>query len=602
MIVPLLRSWLVVSSVLASALGEQGMPRAAIRPPATSVLSGVVVSADAARTPIRRVTITLSGGDITTLLAVTGDDGRFAFRNLPAGRYTLSAARPGFITTAFGATTPGRAGTPIALAAGQQLTNLSLRLLRGGVITGTVTDERGEPARGVQVGAVPVITSSATGRRTLRPGLRAGMFMAGIPPGGTVDDRGVFRIYGLAPGQYAVVALVNRQSDAVLETSEVEFQRAVQAVRSGPGTVVPATAVRSTGAPVRASPAAPVFFPGTFTAAQARIIDLGPAEEAAGIDFAVRVAPTGRVHGSVVGPDGQPAPGVTVHLLAMTGGPVIGPMGPTGVTSDRDGRFSFAGVSPGTHMLAVQPSAAPGGGPMLWARTSVAIDGRDVEASLTLQPAVQVTGHVVFESHGVVTRPADASRVRVTMMAVLDEGEYAPNPAPATTDTAGAFAFAGLTPGRYRFQFTAPGGTPSHPGWFLKSATLQGRDVLDAPLEIGATDVAGLLMTLTDRPIEVSGAIQDANGRPAPEYFVIAFPRHRALWSRQSPRIQQVRPGTDGSYLLRGLPPGDYLIAVATDVQAGELYDREFLAHLVTTAVPITVADGDTKVLNMRVK
>jgi len=72
------------------------------------------------------VTITLSGGDVTNVLAFTDDAGRFMFRNLPSGRYTLSLSRPGYVSTAYGATKPGR----------------------GGVIAGTLTDLNGEPSLG----------------------------------------------------------------------------------------------------------------------------------------------------------------------------------------------------------------------------------------------------------------------------------------------------------------------------------------------------------------------------------------------------------------------------------------------------------------------
>ncbi len=57
--------------------------------------------------------------------------------------------------------------------------------------------------------------------------------------------------------------------------------------------------------------------------------------------------------------------------------------------------------------------------------------------------------------------------------------------------------------------------------------------------------------------------MQDANGQAAPEYFLVAFPKDRALWKGQSPRIQQVRPGADGTFLFRGLLPGAVSVTLA---------------------------------------
>jgi hypothetical protein len=588
-----LRSWLLISALFV-AVDSQLSPR--ISP--SGVLAGVVVSADTAKTPIRRVSVTLSGSNIDNMLAVTGDDGKFAFRSLPPGRYTLSAARPGFITGSFGATRPGRSGTPIALAFGQQITNLSLRLIRGAVIAGTVLDERGEPARGLRVNALPVMTSSATGRRTLQPG-PAAFVLAGMGGGEVSDDRGAYRIYGLAPGEYAIVATLPGQSAGIPETSETDFQRAVQLLKSpSAGTLV--TPGRSN--PARSLGPAPVFFPGTFTSAEARFISLGPAQEVTSIDFTVRPAPTARINGSIVGVDGRAMPGFAVRLISATGVPAMTLTGPSGVASDREGRFMIAGVTPGSYTLAVQPNSSSAGGPILWANNSVTIDGQDVEVPIVLRPAVRVSGTVAFESQGVLSPPSDSSRFRVALMAVPTEGEYVPNPAPAATGGDGAFVIAGVTSGRFRFQITPPSGTSARAAWFLKSITLHNRDVLDALLEVRAVDVAGIRITLTDRPIEVSGIIQDANGQPAPEYFLIAFPQNRALWISQSPRIHQVRPGTDGLYHFRGLLPGQYLVAAATDVQAGDLHDPAFLGQLVPTAVPIALKDGDKKVLNLQVK
>jgi hypothetical protein len=563
----------------------------------TGVLSGVVVSGDSAGRPVRRVTVTLNGGDITNLLAITDDNGRFAFRGLPAGRYTLSASRAAYVTTSYGASRPGRAGTAIALAAGQQITNVSIRILRGAVISGTITTETGEPAANARVTVLTYATSSLTGERRL--------MSTGIGLGRSADERGAYRIYGLAPGDYVVAATISSPGMGARETTDAEYQRAMQLISGGAGPASNAAVSPLAAAPTMGT--APVFFPGTVTAADAQTVTLGPGEERSGVSFAVRPVPTGRITGVIVGTDGQPAPNILITVVDAGRIPGLLPTGPPSRPVDRNGRFTISGLVPGRYVLVARANAgpagrgAPGAAPNLWAMNEVTTDGHDVSVSMTLQPGVTVSGKLIFESAGVLP-PPDPTRVRVTLQAVITDAGASLGVPAVTADAAGAFAFAGVTPGRYRVFVNPIGVRAVDPAWFVKSATLGGRDLIDAPLEVSSADAPGVEITLTDKPTELSGVMQDAAGQPAPEYSLIAFPKDTALWVPQSPRILQVRPGADGRFLFRGLPAGEYLLGAVTDVQPGEWYDRAFLSQLAGAAVPITLTAGDRKVQDIRIK
>src|SRR5262245_30212205 len=92
------------------------------------------------------------------MIVVTGNNGRFAFRNLPPGQYTIEASRSGYVSemagSPFGAT--GAPNVPPnflqglnveifqLLAPGQDLSGLRLALTPGGVITGRLTDDHNE--------------------------------------------------------------------------------------------------------------------------------------------------------------------------------------------------------------------------------------------------------------------------------------------------------------------------------------------------------------------------------------------------------------------------------------------------------------------------
>ena len=165
-------------------------------------ISGMVVVAGSGQ-PARKARVSLSGGNEVGggRSTTTDDSGRFAFSALPEGRFNLSASKPGHISGTYGQRQPGRPGTPIQLADGQRL-QVQLQITRGGVITGTVLDEHTEAIPGTPVRALRYVMQS--GQRTLQ---QAGS--------GSTDDRGVYRIYGLQPGEYIVFATPRNTNQGV---------------------------------------------------------------------------------------------------------------------------------------------------------------------------------------------------------------------------------------------------------------------------------------------------------------------------------------------------------------------------------------------------
>src|SRR5919106_2916969 len=108
----------------------------------TAMISGIVLTDDADKKPVRRARVSISDAERRSAATViTGDDGRFTFTHVAAGRYTVMAAKPAWVYAQYGALRPGRPGTPITIANGQRVDTLVLRLSRGAVITGTITDE-----------------------------------------------------------------------------------------------------------------------------------------------------------------------------------------------------------------------------------------------------------------------------------------------------------------------------------------------------------------------------------------------------------------------------------------------------------------------------
>ena len=565
-------------------------------------LSGRVVTDETTPQPVRRASVRLGGVDSNGgRIAVTDDAGRFAFAGLPAGRYVLTPTREGFVGVAYGAKRPDRPGWALTIADGQQLTDVVVRMLRGAVITGTVRDETGQPAPGQLISVMRYGFSTQTGERALQP--VRGLFSA------TADDRGIYRVYGLAPGDYVVVApqgIGSRNGVDVHRVTAADVSWATQQIQNR----------GRAGSPTLPSPPrapnilyAPVFFPGVPNEASATTITLSAGQERAGVDISLLLVPTAAISGTVSFADGSTPTGVQLFLLAHDRIEGLAFSGFSSVPTVVNGKFTFTGLTPGRYTVTARPASAPptsrGGGPppsaesmAQFALTEVNVDGQDVTVALRLQTGATVAGRLAFS--GTLPPPADLSRVRVALSAVIGRGQAAIGVAPATVDASGAFDFAGVAPGRYRLSASVPGSGPTT-GWQVRSAMVAGSDALDTPLEIGSAPVSDIVVTFTDRPADLSGRIQDAKGQPAPEYFVIVFASDKKFWTPQSRWIQAKRPASDGRFTFPNLPPGTYNLAAVTDVEQGEWFDPSFLAQLAPASITLTIVEGEKKIQDIQV-
>jgi carboxypeptidase family protein len=626
-----------VALLAAQAVASQEQPklapqvRDAATPPrsGTGMIAGTVTADDGSR-PVRRASVTLASSDGLRKTVTTNEMGAFSFAQLPPGQYTLSATRQGYLDVSFGQRTPGsgRPGTAIQLSAGQRIAEIPLRMPRTGVLTGTITDEFGDPIMGVQVRAWRFVKKS--GERT--------PVSAGSD---TTDDRGVYRIASLLPGDYLVATGARDTSESLmLELAKV--REAVSTYEQVRGTVW----VDKTEAPMAYSvPAisgeaksgyAPIYYPGTLRVASATSVTLGISEERAGVDVQLQAVPLARISGSVIGPDGGPATGVDVRLVEN------GPPSPAARTYSgpvrQDGTFLISGVPPGQYTLiarsnakyrihldesgdaavyaferavsievesvksefvkmqerAAQNARSPDA---LWGQTELSVDGQPLtNVVLTLQRGLDVSGTFDFDD-GIPPPPPELGRMRVQIAPVSTSGPDAGAAVPDAQYTSGRFALRGVIPGRYRLNVT---GLPS--GWTLKSAVFGGRDVLDTMLDVkGGEELSGGILTFASQSTELTGTLQDQSGKPIADYTIVVFPSDRRFWTPMSRRIQAMRPSTDGRFMFRNLPAGDYRLIAVVDPEPGEWFDPAFLEQLVGATMPLTLGEGEKKVQDVRI-
>src|SRR5262245_51113326 len=414
----------------------------------TGTISGVVAT-EGAGTPVRRARVTLTGGEIRTPRSVvTNDDGQFGFVALPAGRYTMTASKAGYVNISYGAKRPGRPGTPIQLADGQKLEKANIALPKGSVVTGVVVDENGEPSPGTQVRVMRYVMR--TGEKTLE---QSGQDQT--------DDRGIYRVYGLQPGDYLVSASPRNMNIGDMRQTMMAEVEAVMAQLQAAGI----DAGRGAGAgPGRAGRGfdpgafgggrgqalidranqlqaqlqqteqeqtvayAPVYYPGTTSPVSATSVTLGVGDERSGVDFQLQLVPTSRILGMVTGPDANIPPGTQISLAPSDQGgmPQIPGLNASASRSMQNGQFTFNGVSPGQYRLMArsvvrapepnpQQAGAAGrggdqggrggrGGPgtiqqVLWASTDLTVGGQNIsDLVIQLQPGMTLRGRVSFEA------------------------------------------------------------------------------------------------------------------------------------------------------------------------------------------------------------
>lgn len=629
---PGLRTFLLVFVVL---LLAAPLPASAQARTGAGLITGRVVTAGQQPTPVRRAIVTL-GGDAGSRSVITNDDGVFVFEALPAGRFTLTVSKPAFLSAAYGATRPGRPGTAISLAAGQVIRDVVITIARGAVITGTVRDRNGDPVPGARM-AVTSVDAAAPDPLTPPP----------ISSDVMTDDRGVYRAYGLAPGTYVIAA--GRPGNGIATEpmemlSSGEMDAAFRAAAQSTGQAGPLAAARSTSASNRAAPTAAhrdyaytgIFYPGTADPAQATTVTVAAGEERAGVDVTYAPVPTATVEGIVTSPFG-PLPSVRVGLGEPLRVPVPGFVRAAPLLTKSpgpDGRFTFSGVVPGQYTVSAQ--AVPGGpaivrtasgvtmiqsnptpenlaAPVLWARTPIVVDGEDISGvTLALQPAPRINGRVTFDAVSATPPTKLDGRVSLTPLTPEEMRTATPTgggvgvvggPTPPVTTTVGedgTFSFRGVLPGTYVVDATVP--AAAH-GWWLRSAMLVGRDLLDAPLTIagGESDMNGLVLTFTDRHTEVTGRLQTPAGAPATDYYVVVFTTDRTMWRADGRRLAFARPGSDGTFVIRDLPPGGYYLAALTDLDPRDWKRADLLDQVVPASLRIAIAEGGQVVQNLQI-
>jgi hypothetical protein len=506
------------------------------------------------RAQVRAMSMEGRGGGVTS----TDNNGAFEIKDLPAGRYTVTATKGGYAQAPFGARRPGDPGTPIELADGQTAEKVNLILTRGGVIAGTIVDDGGEPVSGAQVSAVRFQYIGGTRRLTPAPAEGSN---------DRTDDRGNFRLFGLPPGDYFVSASYrtnNFMGPGMVSTEQEGF--------------------------------APTYFPGTPNLAEATRVTVKPGQEVSGASFALIVARMARVRGRVTNSRGEPAAGMMAMLAPADpfGGMGIG-MNMSNAQVAGDGTFEFANVAPGRYNLNIRQSGMQNPNAE-FAVMPITIGNDDIDN-------VMVVTHAGATARGVVTTDdGSAPTFRPDQVSVFP-AMLEPQPmfiGPGSNRVNDDFTFE-VTNLFDRRVFRGTAGGPAS-GWYLKAVLFDGLDVTDTGIDFApGRAYDGIQIVFSRKTTDLSGLVTDDRGTPVLDATVLVFPANRDRWLYQSRFVRTTRPDTNGRYNIRNLPPADdYLIIAVQNLEQGQGGDPEFLAKARDEAKAFSLNEGETKAVDLR--
>jgi protocatechuate 3,4-dioxygenase beta subunit len=506
-----------------------------------SISGRVTIGGKAAAGVTIVATVSHSYFDNKTVAKATSDeDGNYKLTGLAAGRFTILPLAKSYLVLGG---SPYREG--VNVAEGEAITKIDFPLVRGGVITGRITDSEGHPLIGERVS---VVLKDGT------PDPGPQMAMLGSSRNQT-DDRGVYRIYGLGPGSYKVSV--------------------GQAASSGG-----AASILGMGG----SQYVKTFYPSVPEEAKATILEIKEGSEIKDVDIIVGKPGAGfSVSGRVVDADsGNPVPNVyVVHSTVNESDQQMSGMNFTGNQTDASGKFRIQGIRAGRY--AVYTFAAGQANTSYSEPVPFEISDSDVTGiEIKVRRGATINGVAVIENNA---EPAVTGLLqKLSLYAYVEQkGLAAPSFGQSQIGPDGSFHMEGLAPGKARIGIE---GFPAPP----KSLTLvrtevEGLDQTEGIELAAGAKISGVRLFFVYGSGSVRGDVK-IQGGPTPEGMSIGvLIRSTPNASRRFQRQSDI----DGRlhFVLENIPPGTYELVVqgvTRGTDAKPVPPVEFLKQTVTVS------------------
>lgn len=474
--------------------------------------------------------------------AKTDQEGNYRIDGLPAGSFRLSPVTQAYaLATAQGV--PERRGQTINVVDGEAIDRVDFKLVRGGVITGRITDVEGNPVIGEQVG----VHGSNVGNET----------WSFENARHRTDDRGIYRIFGLAAGEYRVSA--GRDNASAMGSAMVSF-----------GGLYLKT-----------------YYPGTSKQSEAKVLELKEGAELSNIDFVVGRASDGfAIAGRVVDNTGQPVPSVSVGYARIEAGRQgFSGMNFMGLT-DADGKFRAEGFQPGKY--GVFTLGGPGQVGALYSELSQfeVVDSDVTGIVITLRPGATINGVAVIENNSDPGVIAGLQNIRLYASSQNTQLSGAPSIAVTQIKADGTFTLSGLSPGKVKILMQHYPLPPK--GFHLLRVELDGVARDDIEVTAGA-EIQGVRLVFNYGAGSLRGRIKIEGGN-LPEgirLYVSLVQPGQAIQAFP----QQIEVDARGQFFADNISPGNYELKARGRLAGGDS------SRVLTATQPVTIAhDVETDV------
>ena len=519
-------------------------PSAAQPAPSTYTVSGTVVSATTG-TPLAqtRVTLTDTNNSRNVASLLTGEDGRFAFRRLGPGKYSLQGSRRGYLTSGY----QQHEQFWSALVTGEKLEtqNLVLRLMPAAVLSGKVLDEAGEPVRGAEVKLY--MEQRANGMTRVMP--------AGNTP---TNDLGVFEFFSLSPGKYFAAV-------------SAKPWYAVHPPSAPPGSTV--------SAPVLVDKPLDVAYPSTYYGGTTSSDDASPILIKGGDreEIEISLAPVESLHLLFHVPEEGQQQGFQAPVLEKRVFDSVDYVPIQGVNPVSPGVMELTGVPAGKYTVRI-PAAQ--GQAAKFTEADIRNDGQELETNKAeLAASMKLT----------VELPNDEPAPSQLALALQDE-----------RDQIAAFNLVGAD-GRVAFDDLAAGSYKIIAARTAEKAYAVGRILEENGQAVGpivnVTEGAELQLrvTLIGGVASVQGIVKRGD-KPASGIMVVLIP---ASPESQQDLFRRDQTDSDGSFSLPDIIPGTYTVAAIEDAWDFDWSQPSALARYAQNGQPVTISAGKTGIIRL---
>lgn len=538
---------LLITVFCASTITAQ-QPAPAATPAGSGAITGRVVSESGQPLSGASISASRSGGSPGQRTS-SDNEGYFNLRGLDPGLYRLFAGLPGYVSQT-PQTDPNDANFY------RPGDSVSLTLVKGGVITGTVTNITGEPVVNVSVRAFRVRDAEGNKVRSV----------AFAQPRMT-DDRGYYRLYGLMPGTYVVSA-------------------------GGPGQYF--------GLVNPFVKDAPTYAPASTRDTAAEFAVRSDQEVTADIRY--RGDPGHVISGKVSGALPVASSDAGVRLSDIESHTVIAN---AGVAGD-DRAFQLNGISDGEYEIAALAGGGPNSDLSVSSPRRIIVKGADVTGlELVLAPMGSITGRIVLETDQKLNcgRRRDNAMRETMIMARRDRMEEKagsqrlkdkadeefdsalfPTSMDRIPNEKGEISLRNLFPGTYRFDIRLPGA-----GWYIRELNPDPPDQRGSANRPAVMNIArngivvksgvkttGVTITITEGGAGLRGRVTTGEGQSLPQALRIYLVPPERENVENVLRFFEGSTAADGTFAIGNIAPGRYWIIA----QPGEQIDASTMKSI----------------------